>query len=193
VIGDSTFIHSGITGLVNIAYNGQASVVVILDNSTTAMTGGQDHPGTGRSLSGRPGRKLDLAALCRAVGIPNVTVVNPRDLAATEAALRAALAADTPSVVIAQCPCITVYRERGEPRAIDEALCVRCGMCLRTACPAILVKPPQTEGGTGDQPTPPEKPQPVIDIALCAGCNLCAQVCPKEAIHVWAGSGGEAR
>jgi indolepyruvate ferredoxin oxidoreductase alpha subunit len=172
VIGDSTFIHSGITGLINIAYNGGTSAVVILDNSTTAMTGGQDHPGTGRSLSGRPGHKLDLAALCRAAGIARVTVVSPRDLEATEAALREAIAADEPAVVIAQHPCLNVYRERREPRRIDETVCSRCGVCVRIACPAISTRP------TDD----PKKPQPVIDADLCAGCTLCAQVCPKGAI-----------
>ncbi len=172
VLGDSTFVHSGITGLVNIAYNGGSSVVVILDNSTTAMTGGQDHPGTGVTLSGRPGRKLDLPALCRAVGIEDVQVVNPRDLKATEEALRKALASSEPAVVIAQCPCVLVSRKRDKPYVIDEDKCIRCGLCVRIGCPAIGVRP------TDD----PKKPQPFIDSDLCVGCALCAQTCPKAAI-----------
>ncbi len=172
VIGDSTFVHSGITGLINIAYNGGTSVVVILDNGTTAMTGGQDHPGTGVTLSGRPGRRLDLPGLCRAVGIDRVEVIDPRDLAATQAALRAAMAADEPTVIIAQCPCVLVSRDRQPPYRVDETLCVRCGLCVRTGCPAIATRP-------GDEPA---KPRPVIDAALCVGCSLCAQVCPRQAI-----------
>ena len=172
VIGDSTFAHSGITGLVNIAYNGGSSVVVILDNGTTAMTGGQDHPATGRTLSGRPGGRLDLPGICRAAGIPNVEVIDPRDLAATEAALTKAMQAQEPSVIIAQHPCVLLTRERAEPYQIDESACVQCGLCVRTGCPAISTRP------TDD----PKRPQPVIDAALCVGCGLCAQVCPEAAI-----------
>lgn len=172
VIGDSTFVHSGITGLVNIAYNGGASVVMILDNGTTAMTGGQDHPGTGRTLSGRAGRRLDIPGICRAAGIPNVAVVNPRDLAATEAVLREAMASDEPWVIVAQYPCVLLTKERAAAFHIDEDLCVQCGLCLRIGCPAIGTRP------TDD----PKKPQPFIDADLCQGCALCVQTCPKEAI-----------
>jgi indolepyruvate ferredoxin oxidoreductase alpha subunit len=174
VIGDSTFVHSGITPLVNIAYNGGACTVIIMDNGTTAMTGGQDHPATGHTLSGRPGHQLDLPAICRAAGIEDVQVIDPRNLEATESALRSAMSSDRPSVVIAQCPCIFVSRERGAPRQIDEELCSRCGLCVRTGCPAISTR------ATDD----PKRPQPVIDAALCFGCSLCAQVCPKEAIQL---------
>jgi len=174
VIGDPTFVHSGITGLANIAYNGGSSVVVILDNSTTAMTGGQDHPGTGQTLSRRPGRKLDLEALCRACGIPNVEIVNPRDLAATEGVLRQAMASDEPWVIIARFPCVLITRERAPAVCIDEAACVRCGLCVRIGCPAIGTRP------TDD----PKKPQPFVDEDLCMGCRLCLQTCPKAAIVV---------
>jgi indolepyruvate ferredoxin oxidoreductase alpha subunit len=181
VIGDSTFVHSGITGLINIAYNGGNSVVMILDNSTTAMTGGQDHPGTGVTLSGRPGRRLDIPALCRAVGIPNVEVVNPRDLKALEAALRAAMDRDEPSVIITRCPCVLISRERGKVVGIDEKACIQCGICLRIGCPAIASRP------TDD----PKQPQPVIDPSLCMGCHLCLQVCPKQAISTLEQDGAE--
>jgi indolepyruvate ferredoxin oxidoreductase, alpha subunit len=145
---------------------------MILDNSTTAMTGGQDHPGTGRTLSGRLGRTLDIPGICRAAGIPNVVVVNPRDLAQTEAALKEALASDEPWVIVAKCPCVLVTKERSTPLTIDQDKCVRCQLCVRIGCPAIFPHP------TDD----PKKPQPTIDEALCQGCRLCAQTCPKDAI-----------
>jgi indolepyruvate ferredoxin oxidoreductase alpha subunit len=173
VIGDSTFVHSGITGLVNIAYNGGSSVVVILDNGTTAMTGGQDHPGTGQTLSGKPGRRLDLEGICRAAGIPNVEVVNPRDLPALEAILRRAMESDEPWVIIPRGPCVLISRERAGVHRVVEEECIRCGACVRTGCPAISTR------ATDD----PKRPQPVIDPALCMGCHLCAQVCPKDAIE----------
>lgn len=180
VIGDSTFVHSGITGLVNLAYNNSPSTVIILDNSTTAMTGGQDHPGTGRTLGGQPGHRLDLEAICRATGIAHVVKVNPHDLAATQAAIKAAMELEAPAVVIAESPCILTVRERNIPRVIDEGKCVRCGACLRIGCPAISAHP-AADG----------KPQPEIDAVLCAGCTLCAQTCPKAAITA-VEAGGEA-
>ncbi len=172
VIGDSTFVHSGITGLVNIAYNGGSSVTVILDNSTTAMTGGQDHPGTGVTLSGRPGRVLDIPGICRAAGIPNVEVVDPRDLTQVEDTLKQAMESDEAWVIVAQCGCVLKTRERNPVFEIDEDLCIQCGICVQTGCPAFSVREAE-DGG---------KPQPVIDPALCVGCGLCAQVCPKDAI-----------
>ena len=180
VIGDSTFVHSGITGLINIAYNGSPAVVCILDNGTTAMTGGQDHPGTGVTLSGRPGRRLDLPGICRAAGIPNVEIVDPRDLKQTEETLKAAMASDEPWVIIARCPCVLISRERKSPYQVDQEACIRCGACLRIGCPAIAAEP------TDD----PRRPRPVIDGSMCVGCGLCAQVCPKDAIHVAEGDGG---
>ncbi len=166
VIGDSTFVHSGITGLINTAYNNSNSVVVILDNATTAMTGGQEHPATGRLLTGEPARKLDIEGICIAAGIDKVDVVDPVDLGATEAALRAAMDHDGPAVVIARRPCVLRSRQHDEAHHIDTDACVRCGICVGLGCPAIGV----------------EDGQPQIDPALCTGCSLCAQACPKRAI-----------
>ena len=120
----------------------------------------------------RFGRRLDLEAICRAAGIDNVDVIDPRDLQATQASLEKAMAADRPSVIIAQCACVLLSRERNQPFSIDEEACVQCGVCLRIGCPAISA--PEV-GGSG-------RPQPFIDTSLCVGCALCAQACPKDAI-----------
>ncbi|MBP8951004.1 MAG: indolepyruvate ferredoxin oxidoreductase subunit alpha [Armatimonadetes bacterium] len=181
VIGDSTFVHSGITGLVNIAYNGGSSVVMILDNATTAMTGGQEHPGTGVTLSGRPGRLLDIPGICRAAGIPNVVTVDPRNLEQVESTLKQALESPEAWVIVAQCPCILKARPDAFPRVIDEDKCIRCQVCVRIGCPAISTE------ATDD----PRKPQPRIDPVLCTGCNLCAQVCPVNAISEMEGGACE--
>jgi indolepyruvate ferredoxin oxidoreductase alpha subunit len=181
VIGDSTFVHSGITGLVNIAYNGGSSVVMILDNATTAMTGGQEHPGTGVTLSGRPGRLLDIPGICRAAGIPNVVTVDPRNLGQVESTLKQALESPEAWVIVAQCPCILKARPDAFPRVIDEDKCIRCQVCVRIGCPAISTE------ATDD----PRKPQPRIDPVLCTGCNLCAQVCPVNAISEMEGGACE--
>lgn len=171
VIGDSTFMHSGMTGLLNIVYNQSPSVVIILDNSTTAMTGGQDHPGTGRTMAGQPGGRVDLEALCRAAGVGHVETFDPADLEATESAIRGALGTDAPAVLIARRPCVLITRDRGPAHVVEETLCVQCGACLRLGCPAISAR--ILDDG---------KKQPVIDVTLCTGCRLCAQVCPKDAI-----------
>lgn len=172
VIGDSTFMHSGLTGLLNIAYNQSPSVVIILDNSITAMTGGQDHPGTGRTMSGQTGGKANLELLCRGAGIETVVRFDAGDLQQTEQVIRAAVESDQPAVLIAQRPCVLISRERGEAYHIDTEVCIQCGACLRLGCPAIFTVP----GESG-------RHQPVIDASLCTGCSLCAQVCPKQAIQ----------
>lgn len=172
VIGDSTFMHSGITGLLNIAYNQSPTVVMILDNSITAMTGGQNHPGTGVKMNGQPGGTADLEAICRACGIPNVRRFDPRNLEQTEEVIRTAVDSDEPWVIIATHPCVLITRERGDVYMIDNETCIQCGACLRIGCPAIAAT--VREDG---------KRQPVIDASLCTGCSLCAQVCPKAAIR----------
>lgn len=175
VIGDSTFVHSGITGLVEIAYNGAGTTVIILDNGTTAMTGGQDHPATGRTLRGESTHRLDLEALARAIGIEDTEVVDPYDLGATEAAVRRAVASPEPSVIIARRPCVLLDRSaRGQPLAVDPELCRRCGVCFLTGCPAI-------EGAVGQEDEQGRR-QPIINPLLCVGCEVCSQVCQFGAI-----------
>ncbi len=173
VIGDSTFVHSGIAGLVNIAYNAGVSTVVILDNRTTAMTGGQVHPGVGETLSGMPGRALDFEALTRAIGVEDVRTVDPYDMAATEQALREAMASPEPSVVIARRECVLMVREHAPAPELDEETCTRCGRCIRIGCPALSAL---DDGG--------ERPVPCIDPALCTGCTMCVQVCPVDALKI---------
>jgi len=167
VIGDSTFMHSGITGLVNVAYNGSDATVVILDNSITGMTGHQENPTTGHNLKGDPASKIDLEALCASIGIRRVRVVDPYDLKAAETAIREELAAAEPSVVISRRPCALLkYVKHPGPIAIDPAKCVGCRMCMKIGCPAISVK----DGKAG------------IDGTLCVGCGVCKQRCGKNAI-----------
>lgn len=162
VIGDSTFIHSGITGLINMVYNGAASTVLILDNGTTAMTGHQDHPGTGVTASGEKTHSLDFAALCRAIGVRRVREMDPYDMDRLEAVLNEELAADEPSVIICRAPCRLVERvPLGHPAEM-EIDCPGCGVCLELGCPAIE----ELDGRS------------VIDPAVCTGCGLCAQICP---------------
>jgi len=181
VIGDSTFTHSGITGLANIAYNAGVSTVVILDNRTTAMTGGQVHPGVGETLSGMPGRELDFVKLSRAIGIEDVRVVDPYDMAATEQALREAMDNPEPSVVIVRRACVLQARERRPAPELDLEKCIHCGQCIRIGCPAL-----SDASGEG------EKTLPQIDRALCTGCTMCVQVCPVDALVVPEAEEGDA-
>ena len=167
VIGDSTFIHSGIPSLVNAVYNGADLTVLILDNRTTAMTGHQDHPGTGRTLQGNEASVLDLEALARAVGVPYVQCIDPNDLEETERVLREAMAVQGPSVVVARRACVLIDRDQqGDALEVDEEACTVCKLCIRLGCPAICL----------------EDDTAVIDTAFCTGCELCAQVCPVDAI-----------
>jgi len=162
VIGDSTFVHSGITGLINSVYNGGTSTLLILDNGTTAMTGHQDHPGTGVTASGEETHRLDFAALCRAIGVRRVLEMDPYDMDRLEAALNEELAADELSVIICRAPCRLVERvPLGHPAEM-EIDCPGCGACLELGCPAIE----ELDGRS------------VIDPAVCTGCGLCAQICP---------------
>ena len=167
VIGDSTFMHSGMTGLVNIAYNNSNSTVIILDNSITGMTGHQQNPTTGFNLKGDPAAKVDLEALCHALGIARVRVVDPYDLAACEAAVREELAASEPSVIISRRPCALLkYVKHRGPVQVDNTRCIGCKMCMKAGCTAIHMKEGKAE----------------IDNTLCTGCGICSQLCKVKAI-----------
>lgn len=167
VIGDSTFMHSGVTGLINTAYNESNSTVIILDNSITGMTGHQQNPTTGYNLKGDPCAKIDLESLCRAVGINRVRVVDPYDLAACDAAVKEELAAKEPSVIISRRPCALLkYVKHPGPIASDPDKCVGCRSCMRIGCPAISI----ADG------------KAAIDNTLCTGCGVCTQLCKFDAL-----------
>ena len=167
VIGDSTFIHSGVTGLINIAYNESASVVIILDNSTTGMTGHQQNPTTGFNLKGDPCTKIDLEALCRAVGIRRVRVVDPYNLDQCDKAVKEETACGEPSVIISRRPCalLKTVKHPG-PISVDSSKCIGCRACMKIGCPAISIV---------------EK-KAVIDQTQCVGCNVCTQLCRQNAM-----------
>lgn len=168
VIGDSTFMHSGMTGLANIAYNQSNSTVIILDNSITGMTGHQQNPTTGYTIKGDPTAAVSLEALCKAVGINRVAVVDPYDLKQTEEVIRQELEADEPSVVISRRPCALLkYVKHNPPLHVDREKCTSCKMCMRIGCPAISIK----EGKAN------------IDFTQCVGCDVCTQLCKFGAIQ----------
>lgn len=167
-LGDSTFIHGGITGLIDIVYNRGVSTVIILDNRTTAMTGFQNHPGTGKTAKGEPAHELSLEDLCRAIGVSSVRVVDPWDLKETERALKEEIGAGHPSVIIARRTCVQIDRERDfKPFRVKVELCDGCGRCLRLGCPALVRRGEAV----------------FIDEGLCAGCSLCFQLCRRKAIE----------
>ncbi len=185
VIGDSTFVHSGITGLINIVYNRGFSTVIILDNGTTAMTGAQDHPGTGKTLQGEAAPRLDLAALCRAIGVEHVYTVNPHDQEETEALLRRELDREAPSVIIARAACALLPEHRAEKRPTYEVipeLCNGCAACGKLGCPAIewVALTPDEAVAAGKKPT--QKGIVRINRLLCDGCDLCPSVCKMRAM-----------
>ena len=168
VIGDSTFMHSGMTGLANIAYNQSNSTVIILDNSITGMTGHQQNPTTGYNIKGDPAGKIDLEALCRAMGFHRVRVVDPYDLAACDQTVKEELAAAEPSVIISRRPCALLkYVKHQPPLAVDPEKCKSCKACMKIGCPAISMK-----GGKAK-----------VDNTLCVGCGVCEQLCAFGAFH----------
>ena len=168
VIGDSTFMHSGITGLVNVAYNESPATVIILDNSITGMTGHQQNPTTGKTIRMEDTHPVDLVLLARAVGVERVRIVDPFDLKAFKEAVLEEISADEPSVIIAQRPCALLKGVNyGKPVYIDTDVCRRCGACMRLGCPAIVKK----GDGYG------------IDRSLCVGCEFCTQMCRFGAIR----------
>ncbi len=169
LVGDSTFFHSGITGLLNIAYNRGLSTIIVADNRTTAMTGHQDHPGTGRTLMGEASPEADIAAFGRACGLERVFTVNPYDTGALVKILQECLESDAsqPALIVARAPCpLAVRRAAGPQRRVLAEKCKQCGQCLKIACPAV------ERTGEGIR----------INPVLCSGCGLCAQVCKFGAI-----------
>ena len=168
VIGDSTFIHSGITGLIDIAYKQSNSTVIILDNSITGMTGHQDNPTTGKTIKGDPTTAVSLELLAKAVGIDRVRVVDPYNLKECEDVIREEVAADEPSVVISRRPCALLkYVKHNPPLKINKDKCVGCKMCMKIGCPAISMRDGKSE----------------IDFTQCVGCNVCSQLCKFDAIE----------
>jgi len=168
VIGDSTFMHSGMTGLVNMAYNESCGTVIIVDNSITGMTGHQQNPTTGFNLKGDPAAKIDLETLCRAIGIRRVRVVDPYDLAACDAAIKEETAVNEPSVIISRRPCALLkYVKHKKPIIADSDKCVGCKACMKIGCPAISIADGKAK----------------IDNTLCTGCGVCAQLCKLDALQ----------
>ena len=167
VIGDSTFMHSGITGLVNMAYNESNATVIIVDNSITGMTGHQQNPTTGINLKGDPCTKIDLETLCRAVGIRRVRVVDPYDLKQCDEAIKEELAAAEPSVIISRRPCALLKSVKHKaPLVVKEDKCIGCKACMRIGCPAISIVNGKAK----------------VDNTLCVGCGVCEQLCKVGAL-----------
>ena len=167
VIGDSTFMHSGMTGLANIAYNQSNSTIIILDNSITGMTGHQQNPTTGLNIKGEPAGKIDLEKLCSAMGIKRVKVVDPYDLAECDKVLNKELQADEPSVIISRRPCALLKHVKHKPPLkVNTTKCVGCKSCMRIGCPSISIKGARAH----------------IDNTSCVGCGLCVQMCKFNAI-----------
>lgn len=168
VIGDSTFMHSGMTGLANVAYNQSNSTIIIVDNSITGMTGHQQNPTTGYNIKGDPAGKIDLEALCKAMGFERVRVVDPYNLDECDKVLKEELAAKAPSVIISRRPCALLkYVKHNPPLNVNTDKCVGCKSCMKIGCPAISMKNGKAS----------------IDNTLCVGCNVCSQLCPVGAFE----------
>jgi len=166
VIGDSTFMHSGITGLIDVVYNQGTTTVIILDNNTTAMTGHQGHPGTGISARGEKATAVDIEALVRGMGIADVNVVNSFNLKSIETTIKKCVANPAPSVIIVRGTCPLATKKKGKPLAVDADVCSGCIDCMKIGCPAITIADNLA----------------MIDAEACGGCGVCTQVCPNEAI-----------
>ncbi|MBR3904911.1 MAG: 4Fe-4S binding protein, partial [Clostridia bacterium] len=167
VIGDSTFIHSGITGLIDIVYNKGANTVIILDNSITGMTGHQDNPTTGKTIRGEATKQVDLEKLCYAIGVEHVVIADPFDVKNFEKVVKEEVEREEPSVIIAQRPCALLKTVKYAGSCVITDKCRNCKMCMKLGCPAISVKDNKV----------------VIDKNQCNGCGLCVNVCPFGAIE----------
>lgn len=167
VIGDSTFVHSGITGLINAAYNQAKGLIIIMDNATTAMTGNQPHPGTGVTIKGMPTKKLDLGQMCRSAGADHVDTVNPYHVKEFEELVKQRMQENALSVIISKFPCRLLERAKAPMPEYKRELCKKCGICLSINCPTISKA---AEGYVA------------LDPQMCTGCNLCTQVCPFGAL-----------
>jgi len=172
VIGDSTFLHTGINGLMDMVYNGSTATVIILDNRITAMTGRQDNPASGFTLMNEPAKRIDLPLLCRALGAGSVRVVNPFDLDETKRVIKEEMNRPETSVIITEKPCVLIKREgvfeKGDVLLVDEESCAGCRACLAIGCPAIEWR----SAMSGDK-----KGKAFIDPFLCTGCDICRQLC----------------
>lgn len=168
LIGDSTFLHTGVNSLMNMVYNQATGTVIILDNSTTAMTGHQDHAATGKTLMGDPAPAIDLAALCKAIGVRHVTEVNAFDIEKLEQIIREETARDEISVIITKSPCVLLSKEKKPYYKVDPQKCKACGMCMKPGCPAMT----RQKDGTIR-----------IDDTMCTGCGLCDSLCKFGAIE----------
>jgi len=178
VIGDSTFLHTGVNSLMEMAYNKVPATIVILDNRITAMTGRQENPTSGFTLKGEKATQVDLAELCRVLGVQHVRTVDPNDLTATRQVMEEEMARPEPSVVITNRPCCLIKDPArftpGHPLSIDPAACTGCKACLRLGCPAIEWLP-DPDGKKG---------KARIDSLLCNGCTVCRQLCKFDAIRL---------
>ncbi len=167
VIGDSTFMHSGMTGLANIAYNQSNSTVIILDNSITGMTGHQQNPTTGYNIKGDPAGKINLEALCRSMGFNRVVVVDPYDLKECDRVVKEELAAKEPSIIISRRPCALLKYVKAKPALkVDREACKGCKACMKLGCPALSFKDGKAK----------------VDPTLCVGCGVCQQLCAFDAL-----------
>jgi indolepyruvate ferredoxin oxidoreductase, alpha subunit len=182
-IGDSTFFHSGITSLLDVIYNKGNVNVIILDNRITAMTGGQQNPGTGKTLQLEETNAVDIIALVKALGCARAREIDPFDLEGTQAALKAEIEHDGPSVLVTKRPCIQLFRQDPQAiRVVDTDACIGCKMCLKLGCPSI------SQGDIiPDEKGKKERRYSYIDASTCYGCALCEQVCKQDAISVKAG------
>lgn len=169
VIGDSTFLHTGVNSLMNMVYNQATGTVMILDNSTTGMTGHQDHAATGKTLMGDPTYAIDIPGLCRAMGIKNVVEVNAFDIETLEKTIREEVAKDEVSVIITKSPCVLLSKEKKPLYTAHSDKCKKCGMCMKPGCPAM------TKNADGTV---------YIDDTMCTGCGLCEKLCKFNAIEL---------